>query len=131
MARIYAGVRKLEAHLRMPERGGLIIALSADAELIDMAGTCTASQYLAPGIRSKRSNQFSDEHPGVTLAVQRRDLMVADGYDASLTVTGPSWTCYSRRRFGFFSHLDQPACMAGLGPTIPGQLDEIEALGLS
>ncbi len=44
-ARIYAGVRKLEAQLRMPERGGLIIA-SAGAELIDTAAARTVLQQL-------------------------------------------------------------------------------------
>ncbi len=54
--------------------------------------------------------------------------MVADGYDASLdsdrTVVGLDILVVGS---DFFSHLDQPACMAGLTGD-PKQLDEIEAL---
>ena len=117
-ARIYAGVRKLEAQLGMREKGGMIIA-SAGAELIDCRHGIRTVLHSLTLDQIKTLKQFSDAHPGVTLAVQQEDLMIADGYDASLdsdrTVVGSD----------FFSYMTKPACMAGLTGD-PQQLDDIE-----
>ena len=62
----------------------------------------------------------------MTLAVQQEDLMVADGYDASLasdrTIVGIDFLVVGS---DFFSYMIKPACMAGLTGD-PKQLDEIE-----
>lgn len=124
-ARIYAGVRKLEAQLDMREKGGMIIA-SAGAELIDCRRGIRTVLHSLTLDQIKTLKQFSDAHPGVTLAVQQEDLMVADGYDASLdsdrTVVGIDFLVVGS---DFFSYMTKPACMAGLTGD-PQQLDEIE-----
>lgn len=125
-ARIYAGVRKLEAQLQMKEKGGMIIA-SAGAELIDCFSGIRTVLHSLSAEQIQMLKQFSDAHSGVTLAVQQEDLMVADGYDASLdsdrTIVGIDFLVVGS---DFFSYIQKPACMAGLTGD-PDQLDEIEA----